>query len=57
MDKDKEDFCMLYVVNRFHVVEIQVILLLDVLYHPYKVLNDLIVDQDNNQLYHLDEFD
>jgi hypothetical protein len=57
MDKDKEDFCMLYVVNRFHVVEIQVILLLDVLYHRYKVLNDLIVDQDNNQLYHLDEFD
>jgi hypothetical protein len=57
MDKDKEDFCTLYVVNRFHVVEIQVILLLDVLYHPYKVLNDLIEDQGNNQLYHLDEFD
>jgi hypothetical protein len=57
MDKDKEDFCMLYVVNRFHVMETQVILLLDVLYHPYKVLNDLLVDQGNNQLYHLDEFD
>jgi hypothetical protein len=57
MDKHKEDFYMLYVVNKFPVEEIQVILLLDVLYHLYKVLNDLIEDQDNNQRYHLDEFD
>jgi hypothetical protein len=57
MDKDKEDFYKMYVVNRFHVVEIPVILLLDVLYRQYKVLDDLIEDQDNNRLYHLDEFD
>jgi|KBSMisStaDraftv2_1062788.scaffolds.fasta_scaffold3294569_2 hypothetical protein len=57
MDKHKEDFYMLYVVNKFPVEEIQVILLLDVLYHLYKVLNDLIEDQDNNQRYHSDEFD
>jgi hypothetical protein len=57
MDKDKEDFDRIDEVNKFHVEEIQVILLLDVLYRLYKVLNDLIVDQDNNQLYHEDEFD
>lgn len=56
MDKYKEDFYMKYVVNKFHVVEIQVVLLWDVLYHQYKALNDLIEHQDNNQLYHLDEF-
>ncbi len=57
MDIYKEDFYMFDVVNIFHVMEIQVILLLDVVYHLYMVLNDLIVDQDNNQHYHLDEFD
>jgi len=57
MDKYKEDFDKIDEVNKFHVEEIQVILLLDVLYRLYKVLNDLIVDQDNNQLYHEDEFD
>lgn len=48
---------MIDVVNRFLMMEIQVILLLGVLYHLYMVLNDLIEDQDNNQLYHEDEFD
>ena len=57
MDKDKEDFDKIDEVNKFHEEEIQVILLLVVLYHLYKVLNDLIEDQDNNQLYHEDEFD
>ncbi len=57
MDKYKEDFDRIDEVNKFHEEEIQVILLLDVLYHLYKVLNDLIEDQDNNQLYHEDEFD
>ncbi len=57
MDKDKEDFDRIDVVNKFPGEEIQVILLLDVLCRLYKVLNDLIEDQDNNQLYHEDEFD
>lgn len=57
MDKHIEDFDRIDEVNKFLEKEIQVILLLDVLYHLYMVLNDLIVDQDNNQLYHEDEFD
>jgi hypothetical protein len=57
MDRDKEDFDTIDEVNKFHEKEIQVILWLDVWYHQYKVLNDLIEDQDNNQLYRVDEFD
>jgi hypothetical protein len=57
MDKDKEDFDRFDEVYKFPEEEIQVILLLDVLYHLYMVLNDLIEDQDNNQLCHVDEFD
>ena len=57
MGIDKEDFCRMYEVNRFHVGEIQVILLLVVVYRQYMVLNDLIEDPDNNRWYHQDEFD